>query len=735
MEQSFTDLLSDAFSETSVPSYPDGDFEFENLSFDERFEDKTICREDLPTKEDGALLQEATGQTAVLSSMENKDVYMAENVHGEQDDDEGDFQSIGIIRIGITPEEDNTSSDEDSEQGSSVSGEDEEDEGEDMGAREEAGDLLMSARCGEEFCDGNKEDRLFAERQPLAPEGAENPQLRNEEQGERESDEEVAYFERVPERGRTQMMMKGDGIEEDEQESGEEKQEDLSDLECKSMKIEQEENVLALEFEEEIENPYRDGLAKGSLESPEISAPKLQDLFAEDDSERFVEKMRDFSGEEHQEAGESFAEYPSDFSSCEYVEKKEENGRKNQESKHQSNTSACSADSGSVVNQNNHQERATAWMGRAEAVIEEGEEYLYSKDLEADADKFRSLDVATGAKDRGDVEVVEHVLGGSDEGVETDESRAYSSRNDEAQVKGSHEELSGNMHLQELQENEQPAETHSGSCALFAGWSPSDSHNIADPTDLFRDWDRDVLTDTLLTEDLLTTEDTDKAETSLSDVTQRPAEDVNSYSVVQREDAKVMSPSNQGSVDDSFFFNFELEASHELGQLGDDEYEDERCWEQEQERIKAFYEFYDDIDEEDGREERQIKVQFCKDHLSQVIHYETDSDDSDRDSLSSSTDREEDLSSAETSEELKEPVESTQMQTACDPPNAEPPETVPHLMSDQSNTQICTRKQKCLSMLKAALTMGVVILTGLLMFWLVTDQADWFGHASFFKAK
>ncbi|XP_061843780.1 uncharacterized protein [Nerophis lumbriciformis] len=33
-----------------------------------------------------------------------------------------------------------------------------------------------------------------------------------------------------------------------------------------------------------------------------------------------VHEMKDFSGEEHQEAGESYADYPSDFSSCEYVE-------------------------------------------------------------------------------------------------------------------------------------------------------------------------------------------------------------------------------------------------------------------------------------------------------------------------------------------------------------------------------------------------------------------------------
>ncbi|XP_044068825.1 uncharacterized protein DDB_G0283697 isoform X2 [Siniperca chuatsi] len=712
MEQSFADLLSDAFS----------DLDFENLNFDEKFEeDKTdISQQNLPTKEDVALHQEATGQTAVLSSVETKDIYMAENVEKERSDDksnEEDFQSVGVMSTDKTAGEDYTSSDGDSEQEGSVSGEDEEDEEEDMGTGEKPGDLLMTVHA---FCDGNKEDRIFAEGQPLAPEGAENPQVRNEEQGESEGDEEVCYFERVPERG-SEMMIKGDGIEEDEQEREEEKQEDSSDSECEGMKVEHKVNVLARCFEQEVGNPCRDGPAKASLEFPEISKQNLQDLIAEVDSEEYEEKMKDFSGEEHQEAGESFADYPSDFSSCEYAE----DGGKNQESKHQPNALACTSDSGSVAKQNTCLERPLTditWTGRAEDTDEEGDEYLYSRDLEVDADKFRSLDVAAG-----ETEIVEHVLGdaavtGSDDGGETGESDSYSSSDDEVQVKRSDEELLHHLFLRDSETH-----LHGGSSAAFDS-RISDDYSRADPADFNINWNLDVVTtDTLLSEDLLTTEDTDKAETLLSCVTQRPAEDVNSYSVVQRGDAKTTSPSNQGSLDDSFFFNTELETSGntELGQLGDDEYEDDRNWEQE-ERIKAFHEFYDDSDKENEREGRQIKVKFCTDPLSQVIHYETDS--SDRDSLSSSTDGEKDLSSAETSEELREPDDTMQIKPACDPPNTQQPENVP----DVSNTQICTRKHKCLNMLKLILKMGVVISLGLLMFWLATDQVGWFGQASFF---
>ncbi|XP_042347402.1 dentin matrix acidic phosphoprotein 1-like isoform X2 [Plectropomus leopardus] len=706
MEQSFADVLSDAFSETAVLSFPDEDLDFENLNFDEKFrEDKT--QENLPTKEDEALHQEATvvlsnvekdAQATVLSSIDNV-TFMDEQIREEQCDDKSDEEdSEGVMCMDKKPEEDYTSS----EQEGSVSGEDEEDEEEDSGPGEKPGDLLRSVFCDDNICDGKKEEKIFAEGQPLAPEGAENPQFRNEEQGE--SDEEVSYFERVPEGG-SEMMIRGDGSEEDKQQSEEEKEEGLS--ECEGMKIEQEENVLAPCLEPD--NPCRDDPAKASLEFPEISVQSLQDLIAEVESEECGEKMKDFSGEEHQDAGESFADYPSDFSSCEYVEE----GGENQERNHQSSALACAFDSSSIERQDTCLERAVAtvtWMEGAEDIDEEADGYLYSKDLE-DVGKFGSLDVATEEK-----EIIENVSEdeaavGCDDGGETGESDSYSSSDDDdVQEKRSSEELSNSMCVQESNKREE--ETLSGSTAAF-----SEDYNSTYPAGFNINWNLDVLTtETFLSEDLLTT---DEAETPFLDVTQPPAEVVSSYS-----ERRTTNPSNQGSLDDSFFFNTEHEAAEitELGQLGDDEYEEERNWEQEQERIKAFYEFYDDSDGEN--EGRQIKVQFCADPLSQVIHYETNSDVH---SLSSSTEGEEDQSSTETSEELKEPDDTMQITPACDPPDVQLPETVP----DISDTHVCTRKHKCFNMLKLTLKMGVVVLTGLLMFWWATDQEGWFSHLPF----
>ncbi|XP_072223269.1 uncharacterized protein [Leuresthes tenuis] len=729
--EGFGDLLTDAFSETSVPSFSDGDLDFESLGFDEKSEEVNI--ENIATTTDGALLQEATAETTALLDKAAHDIlYTAENASEDHNNDESDEEDFkGVSLMSKTPEDGYTSSDGESQKEGSVSGE--ENGEEDVGSEEEAGDLLMSVRCSDRCHDRNKEDNIFAEGQPMAPEGADNPQDRNKAQGEAESDEEVAYFGGVPEHGNEMMMVKGAGAEDDKREI----EEDSSDSECESMKIEQEENVHV----QETENPYRDVTTKASLEFPSISLQNLQDLIAEVDGEECVEKMTDFSGEEHQDAGECFADYPSDLSSFEYTE----DGGNNQENK--SSASTC-------MRQNACLENAVTevtWMGSVgDTDDEKDDEFLYSKDLEINANEVTSLGVVPGERDEGKSE---HLLAvrECDDGDETGGSDSYSSSDEEEPQRRTREELTESMRVNYLENDKQleDIQFYGGSSAALSKRSISDDHHITN------DWDFDVLkTDTFLSDYLLGAEDTDKTETHLSDVSKCPTEDVNSYSEVQREDMKMISLSNQGSLDDSFFFNTELEASgvSELGQLGDDEYEDDRNWEQEQERIKAFYEFYDDSDDENRREGRQIKVQFCADPLSQVIHYETESD---RDSLSSSTDREEDQSSTDTpdvrkilhniphnntsrtntllhcfvcAQEMREPEDILQIKSAADPPNAQVPEN----LSDHSNTPTCTGTHKTLSMLKLTVKTCVVMGMGLLVFWLTTDQMDWLSQLFFF---
>ncbi|XP_010786288.1 uncharacterized protein isoform X2 [Notothenia coriiceps] len=661
MEHSFAELLSDAFSETAVPSSSDGDLDFENIHFEDKCEeDETdICAENVLAKEDEAFQQEATGQTAVLSCIETQDT-RTEVVEKQYDDisDNEDFEGAGVRSSVKILEEDYTSSE--SEQEGSVSGQYEVAEAEDMGTGAQPEYFFRSVSCSDEFCVGNKE--VFPEGQHLALEGAENPQVRKEEQGE--GDEEVSYFERVPERG-NEMMLRGDGIrEEDEQE----KEEDLCDSECEGMNIEQEENVQY--FGQEFENTCGDEAAKASLEFPEISVQNLKDLIAEVNGDEKGEKMKEFSEEEHQDAGESFADYPSDFSSCEYVG---DEGKRQE-----SNALACASDSETTEKLNTGLEKYVtdlisdvACMGTDEDTEEEGGRYQCSRDSEVY--ECRTLDEATGEKEVEENVWVDAAVAEVEDGGEND---SYTSSDDYVQEKRSDEELFDITLLQEPESNKKLEDTQDGDSA-----ASYDEYKREEAADFSINWNLDVLT-AHLSEELLTTEDIEEVKTPLPDVTRRPAaEDVHSYSVVQRGDAKqTTSPSNRGSLDDDFFFNTEAYEITEPGQLGEDESEEERNWD-EQERIRAFYEYYNDSDEETRRRERQIKVQFCADPLSQVIHYETD-ECSDRDSHSSSTEGEEDLSSAETSE--------------------------------------------CFNVLKLTLKMCVVILTGLLMFWLASDQAGWF---------
>lgn len=565
----------------SVPPLEDEDFDFENLNSDDKLEEYN-SHENLPTKEDGALHQEAACETTVLFNV-------AKNVDEEQTDDKNeDFQGAGCVGISVisgimsmdkTPQEDITSSDSQSEEESSDTGEGEEDSGTEV----KPGDLLMSVHGSDEVYYDNKEDKVCAKGQTLALEGTENPLAGNQEQGEIESDEEVSYFGTVPEHG-NEMIVKGDGTEVDEREREEKTQEDSSDSECE--RIKQEENVLA-PAEQEVESPYK---MEASSEFLEMSEQNLQDLIADVDAEQCAKKMKDFSGDEHQEAGESFADYPSDFSSCEYVE----GGGQNHESDFKSNPEPCLDKAVPDI----------TLVGEEADSDEEGDRYLYSRDLEMDADRLISLDVASEENGKTKIEIIEY---GCDAEGQAAESDSYSSSDDDVQARRE-DELSGKTCLQDLENYKKDEDTwlHDESDAAFARSSTSDDHTANQVADFHINWDFDfqLRTDTFLHEDLLTTEDGNTVETLSSDVTQRPAEDDNSYSVVQREDRKTASNSYQGCLDDSFFFNTDLEASEvsELGQLGHDEYEEERNWEQEQERIKAFYKFYDDSDEENGRE-------------------------------------------------------------------------------------------------------------------------------------
>lgn len=689
--ESFTELLSDAFQETSAPSFSGEDLDFENLNFDEN------CEEDeargATTERDGALLQEATGEAAALFGEEAEDVlYMAKKVYRERVDEESDEEDFGGVGVGLmnlnrAPKEDYTSSEEESDEEGSASGDDEDDD------VEKPGDLVVSVHCTDEVYICEKEDRISAEGRPLASQSAGNPQVSNKEQGEAESDEELSYFGQVPEKG------SGTAVERDERESDEEEQESSSEDESEGMKIEIEEHT-----EQDADYPNSPHPAGAGLDFRRLTLQNLQDLITEVDGEECVEKMKEFSGEEHQDAGESFADYPSDFSSCEYVE----DGARDGEGDGKADASTGPSDGGWYPQQNRGLERHVTdvtWSGNPEDTED-------TEDM--DAAGLVSLNVAGTEQSQGKSIVIELMEG---DGDETGESDSYSSSDDDGavNVRRSSGETSAYWGQQDPEYKNQPEDTQlrGGSC------SPDDrlmANSRVNPAD-FVSWDFNALkTDRLLSEFALTTEETDQTGTHTSGVN---TEDYNSYSVVKREDARI--PSSHGSLDDSFFFDDAGVETSGVTEPENNEYEEERNWEQEQERIKAFYKYYDDSDEENEREGRQTKVQFCADILSQVIRYETDSD-----SLSSSTDREDDQSSADTSDELVLPDDTQNVKPESEPVTSQLQDNEPNIR----NTQIRARQHRCLGLLKLMLKMSLVTAAGLLMFWLVTDEADWLHQVS-----
>lgn len=529
-------------SEASGPCFHDADLDFENVYFEE--DTNTIFHENIPTKEKENLHQEAP--TFCCSDTVN----MAENVE-EEPADEAAFQGELVVNMGKSQQECYTGSWGDA----AWEGGDEEDEGEEM----KSGKQLLLAYIGDKYQGSSKGDGVPVERRPPAPEVDGNTPVRNEEQGGTESDE-ISYFQRVPEHGSKTEKSEDDqqeideaktdseseaGKSEEEEEEEEEQDEDDYDgdeykeeeEEKEEEKEEEEDNDLAVCFEQEVKNPHWDDPTGDILDSLELRVQYLHHLMVND--EEPVQKMEDFSGEDHQEAGESFAEYPSDFSSCEYIEQGEGVEERN---------SRCP---GEQVTVQGVTDSETLFVGSRE-----------TKQLKAELVETMS----------GDLTAIRWEISDSYSG---DEEPNVTSEDVENQLD----------------------QRHSGS-----------------RDDLFVD------------------------DEGFPDVTLCPAEGVGMSS---------------GCLDDFFFSSAERQNPQisELGEVGDDEYEEKNNWEQEQERIRAFNEFYEDSDQLTGQEGtgksegeghfpqiyvlfrsqllfhltgRQTKVQFCPELFSQVILYEID---------------------------------------------------------------------------------------------------------------
>ncbi|KAJ0036870.1 hypothetical protein NQD34_005547 [Periophthalmus magnuspinnatus] len=661
MDQSIADLLSDAFTESSVPSFPDDeDLDFENLDFkvdgtnlsqDNNSVDQENSSLMLETtsasiypnehkynsQENDSSSEEEGGENEVeidedfidqIHSNDDEEFYAAGQKPSQNDDQNPNYERSFSFQENIVNKEDITPITETPsttatthketfgainieevkvrvrhEDYPSSEEEREDDEGE---IEQKPGDFSETVRCS------NDSEQVHAMGQDLGQK--DSTQDSNQEGGE--EIEEGGYFG-IIQGNEGHLLIQDDSSEEDQTES-----------------------TKTTFFQVEY-----------TLEYPEISYDGIEELNED------IDKMESFSDEEHQEAGESFADYPSDFSSCEYID-----NARNAEPSYFETERDCTSDN-------------TAEHQGAE------QEYIFLKN---------------GA--------MKDCMGESSEFSKDGLDELEISNNQDVGLK-----------LTEKQDNDSLQ-------SWKVGISEATKGVCEDNTGLTATWEQE-------------------AETTEQNIPMMNQDGI----CLMGEDVPTTVYSSSGSVDDSFFFNDEPkvygERRRKEEEMQDDE-EEERG--REQARIQAFYRFYDDQGEDNVKEERQTKVQFCMETLSRVIHYDTDSSRELSSSSDEEVDKEEDREEDKEGEEdgtdqtyevetcptmsSDEEVLSTQeLQEAedlahMDSPN---PQEMLDKITESTKKPLCSRNHRCLFVLKWMLSLFLVVVMGLIMFWWVTDAEEW----------
>lgn len=629
MEQNFADLLSNAFSDTSLPSLPVGDFEFEPLHFDEYPSNGRLP----PLKEeDEALAPEQIGAGMSLSEGDSLVTY---EICLTEDDTNNTKEEAGL-----TEEQDITTGLETFFTGvtktparhpwvetvvahkmeESTHSEEEEEEFIGSDSLLSPGSWSVVVHSDKTFWEEDQEDvgLTITEGQALTLEGTEHPQVRNEQQGEFQNND-VTYFGRVSAHGGVKMTedeyeglkkVKNQSEEDDKKKKSDSDHEGLSSFTEHHQEVEQDINKLtknvALDAEDKDEDRFSVRVSKASdLAMPNMDDVSVFDGFVRENTE---EKIKDFLGEDHQEAGESLADYLSEFSFSGYVE-----------------------DGGPRVE--NNEDRMS--LGPSENVFLESiipEMKLMENSEESDEVEDLDMYMARTGMDVAVREVVKAQKVEEREGL----NEAGNVRGDVGRSSG------GEVVTQDL---------------------PNSMYNtvFVKPT-----------------------------------VTCLPAEqfcaEVQQTGRLEKGIHTSIGTNKFGTVDDSFMFGNQ---SPDWGITEEKEDEDEeagRNWEQGEERIKAFYRFYNDEEQENTlslNETKTRRVQFSIDSLSQIFQYDADSSSEEEGHLN-------------TGEECNEKTETL------------------GIHSTDSN------KHRSLSMPKFMLKMSLVTLMGLAMLWWATEQLDWF---------
>ncbi|XP_035595786.2 FK506-binding protein 5-like isoform X1 [Oncorhynchus keta] len=772
MEQNFADLLTDAFSDTSLPSFPEGGFDFEPLDFDEAKTEMSsgrlpVLREEEEDVDEGQEEEEPGGETGPVPdpiSVKTYDVSLTEEDTQHIDDEEKweegkEEEEEGKEEEGKEEEEERKEEEEEDEE-EITSGEEEDTGIENIGS---PGGRSVVVHYDEENI-----ENIVTTGQSFAQEDRENPNIRNIEQGTFENSD-VSCFEGVTEDDTMEITADiSEGIEEEERLAAEENQEKSSDSDLEVLtssitenQIEEGQKGVNLLFphfpqeNEEEEEQDEPGAPEIVSYCPDPAATQnLQSIMVNTFVEHPLEaKIKDFLGDDHQEAGESFADYPSDFFPSEY----DKDGGKGRERNKNGSTLSSPSEGHLKIDENVDPEREITEQKDSHVQGEEDEKVdvrpAISLSIEGKQD-FADCAMCNINIDISMSKIIEDNLEADSSSDSSSDSSTDSSSDSSSEDEKDNEEHPALPRYQALPQRDcrsdvLPLPDWEGGEENISKQSVADLH--------LSDTISDAPTFTLHSEAGLSTADVtrcNRGKRSTGNMSSSDSEDnfPGEFCTLETELRKdkgetwiwgkeeylrEIPPELEGKLENHLHTNinwdtgdnnvdrsgFILDYKYEgsgitVGeeQFADDEEEEERSWKQERVRIEAFYKFYNDEEEKEAMEtegalsRRKPRVQFCMDPLPQVIEY-TDSS-SDGDLVDSASDSDEDLDSTARLEEQREP-ETQESQK----PQGE--------LKDLSKIpRTHSKRDWCLRVLKFLLKMALLTLIGLLTFWWTTDLKD-----------
>ncbi|XP_013989801.1 uncharacterized protein isoform X1 [Salmo salar] len=691
MEQNFADSLTDAFSDSTLPSFPEGELDFESVHFDE--ESETV----------------------------------SDHISVETYDDEEETQHIDEEEMG--------------------SGEEEDTGIKNLGS---PGGWSVVVHYDEESWDGALLDieKIVTTGQPFAEQESENREVRNVEQGAYENSDVrcfVGFTEDVT------MEITADICEEEERQTAEENQEESSDSDLEVLtssitkKQRKEGNKVAnllsqqtfpQEMEEEEEQD-EDGAPEVVYDCPDPAATQnVQALMVNALVEHPLQKkMKEFLWDDHQEADERFADYPSVCSPCKY---KKDGGKLSSPLEGIWNTEE---------NVDVMEEVTAAIFPRVEVEQDLADCAMFNTNIDTSMRKSIGYHLEPQSDSNGS-------SGGSSEDEEEQQKyneehpalpryqglpqRDRGSEDPPLKVQrgggeedGSKQSVAADLHLSETISDVPTFTLHSEARRGRAAITISRGTGNVSSSDF-----EESFPGALWTSEAEQREG--KRETWLWGEAGPGALEEEHLCKVQLElagrlkshihtdiswDTGENNVERGGLIQDYQYDASGITESEELADEEDDE-EDNRSWEQEKERIKAFYKFYNDDEEEEGENAtgtewdfsvRKHRVQFCMDPLPQVIEY-TDSS-SDVDLVDNLSDGDEDLDSTERLEEESEPERQRMSLPETQEPQGE-------LQDLNKMPQTHTKRDQCLRVLKLLVKITLLTVIGLLTFWWTRYQLD-----------